>query len=172
MKNTIVYVLPSIPRPNYRVDLQSLAAGVRKWFQFHFVERERPLAVPATSSSSSSSSSTTTERVVVVRCRNLSSEQPDVDGDPWQEQSFIPTGNLSKATPRPKKLRLIIPAASLPASVSLSSRDPQPPATPILKKTRRPRKSNKEDVQKESVMESKEEKRPPKKEAKKKRKKS
>ena len=102
MKNTTPIVLQSIERPEFRNDLVPLEA-IRKHFQFRFVRVERTTLSGGEGKEEAKAMLTAVE----YRYRLRSSDDENVDGDPWKRELFRETDTVSKKQKRKKAERII-----------------------------------------------------------------
>jgi hypothetical protein len=98
MKATVPIIFDKIERPAYRVDLFPLET-IKKHFQFRFVQK----TTVTIGEEGKDPEAATKETVVEFRLR--SSDEDDVPGDPWWQQSFAEKATMSKVLARKKRQR-------------------------------------------------------------------
>ena len=119
MKGTQAMVFDKIERPEYRNDLQPLDS-IRKHFQFRFryiavVDEEKTAAAQKKADEEGKEEKTEKKQVEkimkwepLVQYRRQSSDEEEVEGDPWVQEQFVFTGKKSKSTKKPKRERKIL----------------------------------------------------------------
>ena len=101
MSNTTVIVFDKIDRPEYRQDLYQLDF-IKSHFQFTFVKNKD-------------------NGEVTVRYRRRSSDEKEVKGDSWYEETFVPKKTVSRKQKKQPTPRAIKSAPHIPSGLSLSA---------------------------------------------------
>ena len=98
MKNTTPIVLQSIERPEFRNDLIPLET-IKKHFQFRFVRVQQHITL--------SDGKEEAKAVTAVEYRRNSSDEEEVEGDPWKREFFNEAGTVSKKQPKKRAERVV-----------------------------------------------------------------